>query len=631
MPESIATPGNDRSSDLRVALVCMPFYLAMHPSIQIGLLHAIVQEAGFNVDSYHLNLHLAAKLSPDAYDALCDHRGHLTGEWLFSVAAFGEDACGDDEEFFRAFPREVLWIEKLGKTTAYLSELRHSILPQFIDECMTLVEWDKYDVIGFSSTFQQNVACLAIATRIKAKYPQVKIVFGGANMEDEMGPELIRAFSSIDYAVVGEGDRTFPELLRRLASGQTLEDLPGIVRRNGHGIVSTGQSPPLNDLNILPVPQYDEYFERAAHLGLRNDPQFSWAIPFESSRGCWWGQKHHCTFCGLNGLGMRFRAKHSGRVINELTQLARKHRINFFEATDNIMDLTYIKDFFSEIQQTRTDYTFFYEVKSNLTAEQIGMLHRGGVRWLQPGIESLSTHVLNLMRKGCTMLQNVLTMRWCRYYRMRTSWNLLWGFPGETVEDFEKELEVMKLISHLEPPSGCSRIWVERFSPYFSENGKFPVRNLRPEASYEFVYPPFVSLDKIAYFFDYEMDDTVAEEVHAPAREWVRIWRQRWTSPRPDSLTYRRTMDSLFVDDNRGPERCGSYAFYGPMALMYEACSESIRSVAQVSDVLTKSSENYSYSRDEVQNGLDEFCRLGLMLTEDGKYLSLAIPVNPNW
>ncbi len=38
-------------------------------------------------------------------------------------------------------------------------------------------------------------------------------------------------------------------------------------------------------------------------------------VPYETSRGCWWGQKKHCTFCGLNPLGMNYRAKSPERAV----------------------------------------------------------------------------------------------------------------------------------------------------------------------------------------------------------------------------------------------------------------------------------------------------------------------------
>jgi ribosomal peptide maturation radical SAM protein 1 len=607
----------------------MPFYAAVQPSIQVGLLRAIARQAGFAADSFHLNLDLSALLGPDFYDVICNR--HMVGEWLFSVAAFGPDATPDDAEYFAKFPQEITWVEEADRDAAYLSALRHEVLPHYIEDCLGAVDWGRYQVVGFSSTFQQNVASLALARRIKERHPAVTVVFGGANMDGEMGPEYVRAFPFLDYAVVGEGDAVFPALLRGLAAGGPAPDLPGLARRTDLGVRCCGQAPPVRDLDALPTPDYDEYFERAGQLGLLRHPQYAWAIPFESSRGCWWGQKHHCTFCGLNGLGMAYRAKSPRRVLGELSEQARKHRITFFEASDNILDPKYAQEFFTAVRETRTDYQFFYEVKANLSREQVHALYSGGVRWVQPGIESLSSHVLQLMRKGCTMLQNVRLLKWCRYYRVRVSWNLLWGFPGETEQDYREALAVMRLIPHLEPPGGSSRIWLERFAPYFFDRERFPVRQVRPEASYRYVYPGHLALDKVAYFFDYTMEGTVPDEALRETQGWLAEWRRRWRSDRPDTLSYRRTLDALFVDDNRGPERRGTHTFYGPLARAYEFCSDTMRSVPQVRRHLGEGPGGQQFAEEEVRAALEGFCRSGLMVSDDGQYFSLALPANPNW
>lgn len=611
----------------RVALVCMPFASAKIPSVQIGLLTAIAEQAGFAVDAYHLNLDLAARLTSEFYEPLCDHRGHMTGEWLFSVAAFGEDAHSDDMAYFSTFSDEVGWVEKQGKDKNYLSLLRHEILPRYIEDCLNMVDWQNYQAVGFSSTFQQNVACLALARKIKEQYPTVKIIFGGANMEDEMGPEYARAFPFIDYVVVGEGDIVFPMLLRYLAAKQQPGEIPGLVMRSEGGIKYCSQALPVRNLDALPTPNYKEFFARSKNLGL--EPLD--VVRFESSRGCWWGQKHHCTFCGLNGLGMSYRVKSPKRVLAELSELMGKYRINFFAATDNILDMKYVKDIFAAVLETKTDYQFFYEVKANLTHEQLRTLYQGGIRSIQPGIESLSSHVLQLMRKGCTMLQNVRLLKWCRYYTIDVGWNLIWGFPGETEEDYRQQLAVLKLITHLQPPRGSGRIWLERFAPYFFDREAFPIHDLQPEASYRYVYPAHVALDKIAYFFDYQMEDTVAADAHKETLEWVKKWQESWNANSIGTLVYRRTLDEIYIDDKRTPGKLIPYTFDGPLALIYEYCSDTMRSVPQVMEALRDSTADHVFTESEVQGALEVFCEAGLMLAEEGRYLSLALPVNPNW
>lgn len=613
----------------RVALVCMPFASAERPSIQLGLLSAIAQRAGFETDSHYFNLDLAARLGPDDYELLCRHRGHMTGEWLFAAVAFGAEAPTADA-YFEAFPEEYLWAEKIGKGKEFLRDLRARLLPQFIEDCYASVAWTSYKVVGFSSTFQQNVACLALARLIKERHPEVSIVFGGANMEGEMGAEVIKSFSFIDFGVSGEGDDVFPAFLSRLAEQRPVGDLPGLLSRNPDGTVAGVQAAPVHDLDRLPTPQYQPYFDRADSLGLAEHYAPKWGLPFESSRGCWWGQKHHCTFCGLNGLGMAFRAKSPGRTLRELSELTSSYQISNFEAVDNILDTKYVQNLFGAIEETKSDYEFFYEVKANLTREQLRRLRRGGVRSIQPGIESMSTHVLELMRKGCTMLQNVRCLKWCLYYGIRVNWNLLWGFPGEAKEDYEKELDVLKSIGHLEPPMSCSQIWLERFSPYFTEAGKFRVRNLRPRSSYGHVYPTGVDLSNIAYFFDYEMEGTVPRGAHDTTQAFVEAWRKTWYSEDRHTLTYRRTPEILLIDFNRGRERRGTYTLSGVLASIYELCSETMYTPEQVRRLLLESTAE-DYSCEELREAMDEFCRARLMVSEEDKYLSLAIPRNPNW
>jgi ribosomal peptide maturation radical SAM protein 1 len=619
------------AQNFRVALICMPFASARRPSIQLGLVSAIAENAGFQTDNFYFNLDLAAEIGPDRYEKLCELRGHMTGEWLFAPVAFGSLVPGT-EEYLQAFPEELEWAATLDMNHETLAEWRRHLLVRFIDNCLGAVDWRRYRVVGFSSTFQQNVASLALAHRLKESYPGLTVVFGGANMEGEMGLEFARAFPYVDHVISGEGEVVFPALLQAIRSNKTLSRHPGLISHSPQGdLIATEPAPPLSNLDTLPTPDYAAYFAHATELGLLPHYKSIWVIPFESSRGCWWGQKHHCTFCGLNGTGMAYRTKTAKRVLAEVSELARRHHISSFEAVDNILNQKYLPEFFPQIERDRNDYQFFYEVKANLTRAQIQTLYRGGVRSLQPGIESMSTHVLQLMRKGCTMLQNVRFLKWCLYYDIRASWNLLCGFPGETREDYDRELDILKCIPHLEPPNGVARICLERFSPYYFDRDTFPVRGVRPEASYGHIYPSHVDLAKVAYFFEYEMGDVLDLEAHDATRSYVSDWKNSWNSKQRSTLTYRRIADGLFIDYNWGPERRGTYSFAGPLATIYEACVESMQTVDQVTQQLRNTHEEYDASAQEVQDAMAEFCQAGLMVSEEGRYLSLAIPSNPNW
>jgi hypothetical protein len=219
-------------------------------------------------------------------------------------------------------------------------------------------------------------------------------------------------------------------------------------------------------------------------------------------------------------------------------------------------------------------------------------------------------------------------LKWARYYGITSYWNLLWGFPGETEEDYRRQLEVLKLISHLEPPQNHNRIWLERFAPYYEERERHGVQGVAPRSSYRFVYPSHVALDKVAYLFDYQMPNTLPDELHKSTYYWTEEWYRRWTSERPDRLLYLRRGDGLLIEDARGLDPPRRHAAAGPWAEVYDFCSDTMRTVEQVEECLRNSAAGMWSIGFPVKAALDEFCRLGLMLEEDGQYLGLALPVD---
>jgi ribosomal peptide maturation radical SAM protein 1 len=613
----------------RVALVNMPFAAAQRPSIQCGLLKASLVREGHAVDVHYLNLELAVELGADVYARLADIRSdHLLGEWLFSVAAFGPRS--DEEEYRRSFPSLAETCETIRYSFEDLCRLRNETLPAIVDRWAAATDWAAYDAVGFTSTFEQNVAALALARRLKERYPDVVTVFGGANYDGEMGPEYVRAFPWIDYAVVGEGDTALPAIVACLGRGDSAAGLPGVVARVGESVVKDGSAPLVRDLDGLPDPDYDEFFGALMKLGREN--VLGDALPlllFESARGCWWGEKHHCTFCGLNALGMAYRSKSPERVHAELRRQSARYQIVNFEAVDNIIDMRYLDELCKPLIDERYDYRLFYEVKSNLKRAQLRTLSQAGVGIIQPGIESLSTHILKLMRKGATMLQNVRVLKWGHYYGIKVAWNLLSGFPGETVEDYEEQERLIPKLWHLPPPVGGGPIWMERFSPYFTDSA-FPVESLEPWSAYRFVYPQeSVDLHKIAYFFDYTMGDVVPDEQLVGVRRAMNEWRDSWKQPSPPVLAYQRAPDWIQIVDRRRPDAPKAHAFQGVAAAVYDVCSDTDHSASRVLALLRE--DGIDAGAEDVEEALATFCDLDLMIGEDGSYLSLALPVNGNW
>jgi ribosomal peptide maturation radical SAM protein 1 len=613
----------ERHSAWPVVLVSMPFMDPHRPSIQLGLLKAITERHGFPVRAYHAHLEFALQIGVDYYKLLCQHRGTLVGDWLFSLEAFGDaapdhgahmlDELADGLSYLGATPEEVK--EKLLRT-------RSCDIPGYLDALVDDFPWKDVAVVGFSSSFQQNTASFALARRLKRSHPKIITIFGGANFDGDMGPELVRMVDCIDAAVIGEGDRAFPDLLRALAAGGSLDHIPGVARRHDGQVKVTPPGPAIEPLDDLPAPDYHEYFEHAEDLGLlpRVGHRNVW-LPIETARGCWWGAKHHCTFCGLNGTTMRFRSKSPERVLDELAEQAKTYRSFRFEAVDNILDMAYFTKLFPALAENETGYEIFYEVKANLSREQIKLMAQAGITHIQPGIESLSSNVLRLMRKGVRAIQNVNLLRWAQYYGMRVDWNLLWGFPGETEQDYADQVAVIPRLRHLPPPGISARIWLERFSPIFSEQDTFRLRHRAPERSYRYVYPNSVDLERAAYFFDYELDDGLPDSTYTDLRLAVEDWSSAWQDGGPPVLKYWSAPRFVQIYDERQQGAEGSYALENTLADLYLACVNRPTTAAAV-----RRSLNLRLPTEGIQEVFEEFQRQGLMFLDGQFVLALAVP-----
>jgi ribosomal peptide maturation radical SAM protein 1 len=593
------------------------------PSMQLGLLKAVTAAYGFPVRTYHAYLDFAVQIGIDYYKLLCEHRGTLVGDWLFSLAAFGAAAPDPAAHMLDEVAGGLSYLgASAGDVREKLLRTRDRDVPVYLDTLIDAFSWEDVAVVGFSSTFQQNAASFALARRLKQRHPKIMTVFGGANFDGEMGPELVRTVDCVDAAVIGAGEVAFPRLLSVLAAGGDLGDVPGLARRVGGQVKVTAPPPAADHLDDLPIPDYDEYFEHAGNLGVlpKGGRHDVW-LPIETARGCWWGAKHHCTFCGLNGTTMRFRSKSPERILDELATQAKRYHSFHFGAVDNILDMACFTKLFPVLAENETGYEIFYEVKANLSREQLKLLAQAGVTHIQPGIESLSSNVLRLMRKGVRASQNVNLLRWARYYGIRVEWNLLWGFPGETEQDYADQAAVMPHLRHLPPPANSARIWLERFSPMFTAQDTFRLRYRAPERSYRYVYPGSVDLERVAYFFDYELDGGLPDSTYSGVRRAADDWSSAWLGDTPPVLTYRSAPHSIQIYDERQRGQGGSYSLEDTLADLYLACTDRPTTAAAVRRAL-----DLHLPVEGIQELFAEFQKLGLMFLDGQFALALAVP-----
>ncbi len=614
----------------KVALITMPFSYSKFPSIQLGTLSALLKAEGIGVKTFHFNLQFAHKIGVPLYEILCEKRG-LFGEWLFSSLLFRDNP--KHAQYPQVFkPVFESTAKEAGCSIGYLEEIGRTIAPQFLTWALTSVEWGDYDVVGFTSTFDQNVASLSLAKLIKDVYPDVRTVFGGANFDGEMGLEQFRAFPWIDYVVVGEGEHTFLPLVQRILVKDESDPPPGIAFRQEDGTIHlTPNENLVTNFSVAPPPDYDDYFAELQELDVQGSTGLNRILLYEGSRGCWWGEKHHCTFCGLNAQGMEFRAKSPDQVATELDYLSSRYDTTRFRLVDNIIDMKYVDGLFAQLGQRHVDLDVFMETKSNLNKRQIQTLARGGVKCMQPGIESLSHAQLKEMDKGVSPLQNIQCLKWSRYYDIDVSWNILLGFPQETNADYHHQMAIIPSILHLQPPESTSKLWLERFSPYFKWPEKYGIQISGPGLAYGYVYDERkVDLWKIAYDFEYDIDWKVDPQVYEEFIHQVQAWKERYASPNRPFLFFSKAFSYLTVYDGRG-DHPTSERFDGAVAHILEFCNDQPKSFEQIrKELQTLGSSDASQTIQPLADTLQSLLGKRLMYEEGGRYFTLALPVNPH-
>ncbi len=493
----------------RISLINMPFtYLGM-PSIALAQLSAAVEQRfgdRVRLRTLYLNHDFVHYLGEEAYELMI-YEARVSGlaDWLFRRVAFPEEE-DNTQQYFR---RYNVGLDERHSAIKGKVLSRRIGLERFMRRLVARNRLDQEDLVGFTSMFSQNLPSFALARQIKDANPKVTTVLGGANCEAPMGGELARCVEAIDFVFCGPSLASFPAFVGHRLEGETekCHQIRGVFsKRNADREFLKGRGAAGDELPIeIPLPlDYDSFLSdlEKAFPGRVPDKIKPW-VSFETSRGCWWGQRAHCTFCGLNGGTMAYRAMPAPTALEFIQGLLDRYsdRCKHFQSVDNIMDREYLAEVFPFLE-TPPGVSIFYEVKADLTASDMEVLSKAGVTEIQPGIESLASSTLKLMKKGTTSFRNIVFLKNCVRYGINPAWNLLIGFPGESEEVYKKYLQDLPLLPHLPPPAGAFPVRFDRYSPYFVRAEEFGL-DLAPYEYYRFIYPfNEESLQQIAYHFE---------------------------------------------------------------------------------------------------------------------------------
>ncbi len=299
----------------------------------------------------------------------------------------------------------------------------------------TLAEFERalqgrdVDVVGVTAMTDAVRGALEAADIVRSVLPNATSVLGGAHMATYPAETLARG--AFDFGVVGEGEQTFPELVKAIRDGKNMEAIPGVLSKESLDTRNLHLKPRLDDLDRLPHPDRSLFPNRAYRTALGRNP-VTYLI---SSRGC----PFTCTFCD-HGFWGRKVTYHSPEWVVEEMERCRAAGAREFYIYDETFNLKPERVFriCDLIRKRRLDLSWVVSARvDTIDREMIRSLKAAGCRQMRFGVETgVERHLRNL-KKGVTLEQIRRAFRTCQAVGMETYAYFMLGLPGETVEEME--------------------------------------------------------------------------------------------------------------------------------------------------------------------------------------------------
>ena len=422
---------------MKIFLIQTPLF-GISPPIGIAQLGAYMEQAGHDVKAFDMNNDLYLRRG-EAYQYAWE--GGFSVNW--------------------SDPR---WVSEL------FQHHEQFILSEYIRPIAAAGE----AVVGFSITSCSLVPSLLIARMIKQAAPGVRVVLGGQHFTvNRASAAETAALEEVDAVVLGDGEYTMAELMQYWKDGRGLESCKGLYCKGPEGTMFTGPRKPVV-LDELPFANYrlfdlDRYDNYDSHL-----------ILFMASRGC----VRSCTFCGyrtpwagyryMSGERLYAEIKHQEKVIPGVRGLY------FYDLLVNgdMHALGTLCDKIIADPQCRYPWEYCNTIiRPEMTEDFCRKLKAAGCGYTQIGLESGSQHVLDLMKKEQEVATIETVLRNLSNAGIAVKGNFMFGFPGETEEDFAETLALLRRVHPYLPkvyPSYTFTL-MEPASPIGMQKGRFGV------------------------------------------------------------------------------------------------------------------------------------------------------------
>ncbi|MFH1202409.1 MAG: radical SAM protein, partial [Candidatus Omnitrophota bacterium] len=394
---------------MKVLFILSPSWGIETPHLGIALLAAGLRKHGFEVEVCDCNIQVHNKYKEK-------------GLWKSE-----EDVHWEDDKSILEFIKE-----------------NDKLLDLFVEEVLSKDAL----VIGFSVYNTTKRLSLELAKRIKVRSPDKFIILGGQQCFTKESVEGLIKDKAVDAIVMGEGDEIFPELVGKIDKLKKIDFCPGLIYKENGKIIDCGMRPPVSSLDRLPFPDFSDF-----SLQSYGNPH---QLPILSSRGC----PYPCVFCSTKLFWIKYRSMSGERIFQEIEyQLKRYEGVHFFTFNDHVInaDMESLSNFCGLVLEKKSKKgqdSFIWDkliwrgavvIRPEMDKEFLKKMKESGCIELEYGIESGSSRIRERMKKHPISIEVVeRVIRDTHEAGISVRANFMFGFPGETEEEFQETLRFLK-------------------------------------------------------------------------------------------------------------------------------------------------------------------------------------------
>ncbi len=291
----------------------------------------------------------------------------------------------------------------------------------------------KPDLVGVSMMSLNYMYNYSVIDELKKSFPDIKVVAGGPHIST-LRERVLEDCSGIDYGVVLEGEYTLLELME---GKKPLEALKGLIYKNAGGkVIFNGEGGSIKDLDAIPYPRYSRFDKK----------RYSTLLSILTSRGC----PFECIYCPVQlAIGKRFVARSPSNVADEVEfHYANGYREFSFRDDNFTLVPERVFKMCDELEKRNLKDAYFMcdnGVRADtLSFELLKRMYQVGFRMIGLGVESGSDKVLKKLKKGQSVRDVERVLGWALELNYKVEVYFLIGSPGETWDDFEKSVELVK-------------------------------------------------------------------------------------------------------------------------------------------------------------------------------------------